>query len=91
MLDLKASAAAEVTAGVSVFQRGGLWGPKVLARHRLLMTALDALCGRQSGITLCPKRIAVITPPCVRADILERSAAVKQKITEDGNALGLTH
>jgi hypothetical protein len=38
MLDLKAAAATEATAGVFAFPAGGLWG---LARHRLLMSAGD--------------------------------------------------
>jgi hypothetical protein len=36
MLDLKASAAAEVTAGVFAFPAGGLCGPKVLAGTGLM-------------------------------------------------------
>lgn len=39
MLELKASAAAEVTAGVFAFPAGRLCGPKFLAGHRLLLVS----------------------------------------------------
>jgi hypothetical protein len=53
MFDLKASAAAEVTAGVFAFLRVAYVVP------RFLMSALKPFGGRQSSIALSPKRAPI--------------------------------